>query len=302
MEAHHIPVIMDLIDNTVTEERRRKYSNALIFKILVILQMYGISFRSSSSFFLNHPDLKDFIGIASIPNFRTLSRRARMVDWHYLNALILDLIATERENAAIDSFIVKTCKQSAASRRRTYGNYEDEESSWGFSTKGWEYGRKCHISLDVDSTAIVEWEITSTSVFDKNMAFPLIDSIRDYQYIMMDKAYDSSDTYEYVFNNTHSSPLIDTNRRRGIVEERLSHARREGIKIRKEEASRYSMRWEIERTFAILEDILNSEYIWFVRKRNYDVSIGMKIVVYNTIILLNQIYNRPKRQIMDVVV
>ena len=144
--------------------------------------------------------------------------------------------------------------------------------------------------------------MTTASLNDKNISSPLIDSVRDYSYVMMDAAYDSSDIYEYVYENTQCSPIIDTNRRRGIIDSRLSHARREGIKLRIEEASRYSLRWEIERTFAILEDILGCEYIWYVRKRDYDVSIGMKIVAYNLVILLNQMYHRPKRQIMDVVV
>jgi len=73
---------------------------------------------------------------------------------------------------------------------------------------------------------------------------------------MMDAAYNSSDIYEYIFENTGCSPVIDTNRRRGIIDSKLSHSRREGMKIRRGEASRYSLRWEIERTFAILEDIL----------------------------------------------
>ena len=120
-------------------------------KILVILQIYGISFRSSGNFFNNHQDIMEALGIHEIPNFRTLSRRARIIDWRYINAVILDLIATERENAAIDSFIVKTCKQSTAIRRRIYSGYKDQGSSWGFSTKGWEYGRKVSISLDIDS-------------------------------------------------------------------------------------------------------------------------------------------------------
>ena len=53
--------------------------------------------------------------------------------------------------------------------------------------------RKVVISLDIDSTAIVEWKTTTASLHDKNVAFPLIDSIRDYCYVMMDAAYDSSD-------------------------------------------------------------------------------------------------------------
>jgi len=29
-----------------------------------------------------------------------------MIDWHYVNAMILDFISTQKENAAIDSFTV----------------------------------------------------------------------------------------------------------------------------------------------------------------------------------------------------
>lgn len=68
------------------------------------------------------------LGILEISNLRTLSRMARIIDWRYINAVILDLIATERENTAIDSFVVKTCKQSTAIRRRIHGGYKDQGS------------------------------------------------------------------------------------------------------------------------------------------------------------------------------
>ena len=59
-------------------------------------------------FLRNHRDIMEAIGIHEIPNFRTLSRRAGMIDLRHINAVILDLISTERENSAIDSFIEKT--------------------------------------------------------------------------------------------------------------------------------------------------------------------------------------------------
>ena len=83
------------------------------------------------------------------------------------------------------------------------------------------------ISLDIDSTAIVEWETTTASLHNKNIAFPLIDSLRDYDYVMMDAAHDSSDIYEYIFENTGCSPVIETNRRRVIIDSKLSHSIRE---------------------------------------------------------------------------
>ena len=122
----------------------------------------------------------------------------------------------------------------------------------------------------MNSPAIVEWERTRASSHDKNIAFPLIDSLRDYDYVVMDAAYDSSDIYEYIFENSKCSPVIDTNRRRGIVDSKLSHSRRE-------EASRYSLIWEKERTFAILEHNLGCEFLWYARHRNYDVTL--KILV-----------------------
>ena len=39
----------------------------------------------------------------------------------------------------------------------------------------------------------------------------------------MNTAYDSSDIYDYIFENTHAMPVIDTNKRRGIIEDKLSY-------------------------------------------------------------------------------
>jgi len=128
MDAKHIPLIIKFIDNNVFEDRKRKYSNALIVKILWILHIYGISYRSAESFFRNHPDIKNVL-VREIPNFRTLSRRTRMIDWHKINNEILQSISTYKENSTIDSFIVITCKSSTASRRKNYGNYKDPQSS-----------------------------------------------------------------------------------------------------------------------------------------------------------------------------
>ena len=76
---------------------------------------------------------------------------------------------------------------------------------------GYEYGRKVHASIDTDSLSVIEWKITTASVYDKNMAFPMIDSVRDFRYILIDAAYDYSDIYDYIFENTHAMPVIDIN-------------------------------------------------------------------------------------------
>ena len=34
----------------------------------------------------------------------------------------------------------------------------------------------------------------------------MVDSVRNFSYILADSAYDTSDTYDYVFENTHALP------------------------------------------------------------------------------------------------
>ncbi|WMT55540.1 MULTISPECIES: transposase [Acidiplasma] len=292
---------MQRLDKIVAEDRIRKYSNKLIVKIIVILKIYGVSYRSSKYFFNNHKEFMELLNINDIPNFRTLSYRSLRIDWHYINSSIIDMINPDNDNAAVDSSVVKTCKDTTAQRRRKNGKYKDPKSSWGYGTMGYEYGRKIHASIDTDSLSVMEWKMTTASVYDKNMAFEMIDSVRNYNYILMDAAYDSSDIYDYIFENTHSIPVIDTNRRRGIVENKLTYNRKLGIALRKKESSRYKLRWEIERTFSILKEILGMEYIWYVRHRNYDIAIGEIIVAYNCIVMANKITGNSGRKIMYIV-
>ena len=139
MAANQIPLIMERLDKIVTEDRARKYPTALIVKIIVILRIYGISYRSSKHFLNNHREFMELLNITPIPDFRTLSYRSLRIDWHYINSGIIDIINPENDNAAIDSSIVKTCKDPTAQRRRRTGKYKDPDSSWGYSTMGYEW-------------------------------------------------------------------------------------------------------------------------------------------------------------------
>ena len=64
-----------------------------------------------------------------------------MIDLHAINAEITFLYSVE-SIAAIDSFMIHTCKHSTAMRRKAWNNYKDPVSGWSKTTKGWFYGRK----------------------------------------------------------------------------------------------------------------------------------------------------------------
>ena len=143
------------------------------------------------------------------------------------------------------------------------------------------------MTLDIDSLLIMERIVTRGNIHDSRVSHDMIDSVRDFSYILGDSAYDTSDIYDYVFENTHSIPVIDTNKRRGIVTDRLSVNRRIGIDLRREYSSLYSLRWEKVRTFSILEEIMKTENLWYIKKRSYDTAIGLKAIAYNLMIISN---------------
>ncbi len=301
MPDKHIPLIMYIIDNIVSpDSRRRKYSDKQILKILILLQILNISYRSSGIFLENHREYMELIGITEIPSFQTLSRRTRSFDIHAMNTEIESLYSIN-QIAAFDSFMVHTCKDTTAERRMKYRNYKDPLSGWSKTTKGWSYGRKCHMSIDVDSLLISEWILTKGNIHDSSVAHEMIDSVRNYRYILADSAYDTSEIYDYIFENAHALPVIDTNRRRGIINDRLTVNRRIGIELRKEYSSMYTMRWEIERTFSILEGIMSSENIWYVSNRDYDNIIGLIVIAYNLMIISNIEFGNNRREIMKIV-
>ena len=233
MPDKHIPMIMQIIDNMVSiDERKRKYTDRQILKILVLLQIFNISYRSSGIFLRNHEEYMWMIGIRELSSFQTLLRRDRSFDIHAISSHIA-MTYSMGTIAAIDSFMIHTCKYSTAVRRKYWNNYKDQDSGWSKTTKGWSYGRKCHVSMDVDSLMIMEWMITRGNIHDSMVSHDLIDSVRYFKYILTDSAYDTSGIYDYVFENTNSIPVIDTNTRRGIVNERLSVNRKICIDLRK---------------------------------------------------------------------
>ena len=123
-----MPLIMQRLAQIVMEDRIRKYSTTLIVKIIVILKIYRISYRTSKYFFDNHREFMELLNITNIPNFRTLSYRSLRIDWHFINSSIIDMTNPYNDSAAVDSSIVKTCRDTTAQRRRKNRKYKDPDS------------------------------------------------------------------------------------------------------------------------------------------------------------------------------
>ncbi|MCY0851472.1 MAG: hypothetical protein OWQ34_01895 [Thermoplasma acidophilum] len=106
---------MEIIDNIIPlDSPKIKCTDRQILKILILLQISGISYTSSRIFFINHEEYLAMMEIREIPSFQTLSMYRKFYP-HTIDQEIASLYSME-EFAAMDSFIVRTCKYSTAMR------------------------------------------------------------------------------------------------------------------------------------------------------------------------------------------
>ena len=68
------------------------------------------------------------------------------MDLHAVNREVL-FLHSMKECAAVDSFMIHTCKYSTAASREVWGKYRDSELGWSKTTDRWSYGRKCHMTV-----------------------------------------------------------------------------------------------------------------------------------------------------------
>ena len=57
------------------------------------------------------------------------------------------------------------------------------------------------MSLDVDTLIIMEWIVNRGNVHDSKVSHRIIDSVRNFSYILAGSAYDKSKIYDYIFDN-----------------------------------------------------------------------------------------------------
>ncbi len=106
MPEKHIPLIMEIIDKIVAPDyRMRKYTDRQIVKLLTVLQIFNISYKSARTFLINHKEYIRMAGIKEIHSFQTLSRRARMIYLHAVNNEITSLYSTESIGAVDVEYI-----------------------------------------------------------------------------------------------------------------------------------------------------------------------------------------------------
>ena len=99
------------------DDRRRRYMDWKILEIIILLQLFGLFYRSAKIFLTNNKKYLRITEINVILRSQTLPKKARLFDLQTINSEIYFLYSMEFI-AAIDSFMVHTGKHSTALSKR----------------------------------------------------------------------------------------------------------------------------------------------------------------------------------------
>lgn len=64
----------------------------------------------------------------------------------------------------------------------------------------------------------------------------------------------------------------------------------------------YPIRWELEHTYSILEEILKYENIWYTVNRDYDTAMRLTGIAYNLMVISNVKVGEEPKEKMKIVI
>lgn len=266
--------------------RKKKFSDKAILKILILLKMFDKSYRKSEEFFENNYEYLTLIGIDEIPSFQTISYRANKLDFRKINNDLINWIYNNiklyKTHVAIDANIISPCKPSRWGKAKS--SFNKNEFGFTYTTKGKKFGKKLYLSLDVNNDFIFDFTVAKASIHESKLFDELFISIKSFSIILLDAAYDSY----YIFSKIKSSgsiPAIDLNNRNTKYYESYNRYVMKSFRIVFKDD--YKLRWEIEHVNGIMDAYFGTEYVWYVRNRNYLTFAGITVVLFNLIFLFN---------------
>ena len=276
---------------------RPAYDYLMMFKVLVLQTMYGLSDAQTQYQIMDRHTFKRFLGLSdedSIPdektiwNFREILSRQNIMKSLFarFERHLFQLGYSAKKGQIVDASFVEVPKQrnnrqdnETVKQGKTPADWEkhpdklcqkDVDARWTKKNGQSYYGYKDHVNVDVKHKMIREYEVTSANVHDSVVLDDVLDKDNTSSSLWADSAYQSKETRERlkkkrIKNNIH---------RKGNRSKALSDFQ---VKLNR---VRSKIRVRVEHVFGSLTWMTGMyiRCIGIVRARN---KIGMMNLVYN---------------------
>ena len=277
---------------------RKPWDAVLMFKILILQSMYGLSDDATEFQILDRVSFQRFLGLSlgdAVPDAKTIWLfRNQLTEAEAIDPLFdrFDRYLAENGYAARRGQIVDASLVPVPVQRNT--RKENETIKRGETPRAWEdnppkrrqkdtdaawttkhgkshFGYKNHVNVDVKHKLIREWEVTDASVHDSLMLPALIDGDNTSCDFYGDSAYRSRETEKDLSREGYRSRI----HRKGARGRPLSEREKQGNKTKSK------IRARVEHVFGVMSRRAGGKLIRAVGWERARTKIGLRNLSYN---------------------
>jgi len=277
---------------------RPPYDYIVMFKILILQRLYGISDAQAEYQIKDRLSFMRFLGLNlwdTVPDEKTIwLYRERLVKENVIDTMFYQFTKQledhgliTRAGSIIDASFVDVPKQrnsraenEAIKNGQKPEEWEKEENKnklaqkdcdarWAKKNDEIHYGYKNHVKADKDSKLIVKYAVTSAEVHDSQVLSELVEPTKDKE-IYADSAY-KGEEIESCLGNHVKNQIIEKGYRNKPLNEKQKAANKR----------KASIRVRVEHIFGFMTNSMNGMRIRCIGIERAKFAIGMMNLVYN---------------------
>jgi len=277
---------------------RPPYDYVVMFKILILQRLYGISDAQAEYQIKDRLSFMRFLGFQlcdRVPDEKTIwLYREKLVQADIIDTLFYRFTKQLEDNGLItrsgtivDASFIDTPKQrnskdendaikkgslpedwNAADKKNMVAQ-KDLDARWTKKNNEVHYGYKNHVKADADSKLITDYAVTSAEVHDSQMLETLIDKKKD-KVLFADSAY-KGDGIESCLGDTIDNQICEKGyRNKPLTEEQ-----------KKNNKKKSKIRARVEHIFGFMTNTMKGMFIRCIGLKRASFAVGMMNLVYN---------------------
>ena len=275
---------------------RKPFDVILMFKILILQSLYNLSDDSTEMQILDRLSFMRFLGLSigqSVPdattvwNFREMLTTAGVVEdlFKQFDSYLHVNGFKAMKGQIVDASIVSTPKQRNSREENKqikegqspedWGNnkrrQKDTDARWTKKNNKTFFGYKNHVTVDVKSKFIRDYEVTSASVHDSNVFEELLDKQNTSGDVWADSAYRSEEKIDFLKEHGFREHL----QRKGCRNKKLTEWEKRGNHTRSKIRSR------VEHIFGVQAQKAGNLILRTIGTARANAKIGLRNLAYN---------------------
>ena len=289
-----------VLDKALTKSRksnagRKEYDRVMMFKILVLQQLYNLSDDQTEYQIRDRYSFGRFLALHpedTVPDAKTIWRFREGLKSAQILKLLFDELSSQiaehgyiaRKGQIVDASIVEAprqrntreenaqvrCGEVPEDWSQVKRRHKDVDARWTRKRGVSYYGYKNHISMDRESGLVREWEVTDAACHDSRVFERVLDEGNTNVEVWADSAYHSRDRER----------LLESRGWRSHIHRKANRNRPLSARSREANRKRSKVRAAVEHVFARQQAMGGKRVrtIGLVRAR---VKVGMMNLVYN---------------------